>query len=133
MRKNSKMVDLMIEKAKTFFPAFNFPIAWEKLNNENMAEWRNGFVENFGEFHLISLNFKLHNDDKDLFDTICHELIHAWQFENQIETNHGIEFCEWVVKFAEKGINASSPDCHQKTITKAYKRLIKKGKIKNAD
>jgi hypothetical protein len=127
MRKNSKMVDLMFKQAEKHFPAFNFPIAWEKLNNENMAEWKNGFVEGFGEFHLISLNFKLHNDDKDLFDTICHELIHAWQFENQIETNHGIEFCEWVVKFAKKGINASSPDCHEKTLKKAHKRLIKKG------
>ena len=129
MRKNSKMVDLMFEKAKTLFPAFNLPIAWDKLNNENLAEWKNGFVENFGEFHLISINFKLHNDDKDLFDTICHELIHAWQFENQIETNHGIEFCEWVLMLNKKGINASSPDCHEKTLKKAHKRLIKNGDL----
>ncbi len=129
MRKNSKLVDLMFTKAEKLFPAFRLPIAWVKLNNENMAEWRNGFVDGFGEYHLISINFKLHTDEKDLFDTICHELIHAWQFENGIETNHGIEFCTWVLMLKNQGINASSPDCHVKTLKKAEKRLTKKGEL----
>ena len=127
MRKNSKMVDLMLIEAQKLFPAFRLPIAWDTLKNSNMAEWRNGFVDGFGEFHLISINFKIHESEKDLYDTICHELIHAWQFENDIDTNHGFEFCEWVVRLTAKGINASSPDCKQKTLKKAHKKLLESG------
>jgi hypothetical protein len=127
MRKNSKLVDLMFLQAQKLFPALRLPLAWDKLKNSNMAEWSNNFVDGFGEFHMIKLNFKLHKNKKDLYDSICHELIHAWQYENKIETNHGLEFCEWVIMLAKNGINASSSDCHAKTLKKAYKRLNKKG------
>jgi len=129
MKKNSKLVDLMFIEAQKLFPTLHLPLAWDTLKNENMAEWSNHFIDGFGEYHMIRINFKLHTDKKDLFDTICHELIHAWQYENQIETNHAVEFCEWVLRLNTKGINASSPDCTEKCLKKAQKRLTKKGEL----
>jgi hypothetical protein len=128
MRKNTKLTDSLIEQAQQWFPAFRLPIAWDSMRGYNLAEWQNGFVEDFGEFHLIRINFKKHKNTADLFETICHELIHAWQFENNIETNHGLEFCEWVIKFSAFGINTASPDCKPKTLKKAKCRIMKKAK-----
>jgi len=122
MKANKAVLDLMFAKAKLYFPAFRLPFRWKKLNNSNLAEWQNDFAS-CGEFHKISINFKLHRDNIDLFNTICHELVHAWQYENGIETDHEIEFCEWVVKFAKIGVNIASPDCNKNTIKKAYKRF----------
>ena len=116
MRKNSKLVDELFKRAETYFPDFRLPIVWDSLKNENMAEWQNGYIDGFGELHIIKLNFKLHEGEADLFATICHELIHAWQHEQGLETDHGLQFCEMALKFEMAGINAYSSDCLQSDI-----------------
>lgn len=116
MRKNSKLVDELFKRAESYFDGFRLPIVWDTLNNSNMAEWGNGFIDGFGEFHMVKLNFRLHENEADLFATICHELIHAWQYENNLETDHGLEFCKMALKFEMVGINAYSSDCLQSDI-----------------
>ena len=128
MRKNTKLVDALFDRAIAYFPAFRLPVVWDKMTGYNMAEWQNGYIENFGELHYIKLNFKKHTDEADLFDTICHELIHAWQYENNLPVDHGLEFCEWVIKFSAFGINAASPDCITTDLKKAKKLVERKAK-----
>lgn len=129
MRKNSKLVDALFIKAENYFNkyldyTFKFPLVWDTLKNENMAEWQNGYIDGFGELHMIKLNFKLHENDADLFATICHELIHAWQYENKLETNHDLEFCKVAVMFEALGINAYSSDCLQTDVDMAKELFI---------
>lgn len=110
MRKNTKLVDAIFAE---YLPIFNLeiPFYWDKLNNANYAEWENVFIGEM-EFHRIRINFKMHNSEMELRETIAHELIHAWQHENGFEIDHSGVFAKWCAWFRiEYDLNTASSEC----------------------
>jgi hypothetical protein len=118
-----------LEDALKFFPAFAFPIYIEWKTFKHVAEWRADFIE-YGEkvipCHGIFINSKKVLNQADLLGSICHELIHAWQWENKVEIGHGVEFCEWCLKLETVGINAYSNECELETVELAKAALLEK-------
>lgn len=122
MKKNTKLIDSLFEKAinEHFQGLINFPFFWEIMGGNDFAEWSNIFIDDIGDIHKIRLNVKKHLNEADLYDTICHELIHAVQYEEGLEIDHGPYFCEWVAYFCDFGINAASSECDAKEIFIQY-------------
>lgn len=91
---------------------FMYTITWDNYRSKiNLALWENCYIDNYGFFHRIKLNIKAHDNSNDLFNSICHELIHAWQYENDYNVNHDLEFIRQCIKFEKLGINTYSIDC----------------------
>lgn len=90
----------------------NYPVVWDRMRGENFAEWQNIFVEEINcELHYMRFNFGKLKDEKDLVDTIFHELIHCIQHEQGLEVDHGEFFCKIVASLAKEGYNAASSEC----------------------
>jgi hypothetical protein len=128
MKFKTKQVDKLFNKAIEIFGfEFEMPIVWlkRKLGHNNIATWQNSFVDGFGEYHTISLDFSMIKSKKDMMETLLHELIHAWQYETDNEIDHDIEFLKWVAHFSKLGYDTSSSECDLELYLK-----IQNGEIK---
>lgn len=50
----------------------------------------------FKPYHRIVISHYYPVTYQDYLDTFAHEMIHAWQSENNLKRNHGKEFNKWV-------------------------------------
>jgi hypothetical protein len=128
-----RKLDILLETALQYFPAFKLSIAIDNFNSKyfgmyipEIMELKNG---EFMRYHWIQINSAKHESDAELLDSILHELIHAWQFENGIELDHGVEFCEWCLKLQTLGFNTYSTDCMSEIIKVASANLSAKSKL----
>lgn len=113
----------LLAYARLHFPAFRLKIIIVGYTGRNMPElatWQNIVIR--GKYaHLITINMPEMESDKDLFEAILHELVHAWQYEkNPKETDHNNDFLEWVVFFGKLGYNISCPDFTVEQLEKAF-------------
>ncbi len=125
MRKNTKLVDAIFNE---YLPIFDLaiPFYWESSKFKHYAEWSNVDIDSIGEMHRIKINFKMHNSELELRETIAHELIHAWQFENDLEVDHGESFAKWCAWFKiTHDLNTASNDCDAKEIFVHYCEMMK--------
>ena len=117
MRKNTKLVDAIFAE---YVPIFDLelPYVWESIKIKNFLGFHS--IEDFGtdqDFHFIGINFKLLENEEQLRETIAHELIHAWQYQNGLETDHGEDFAAWCAWFKiEHNLNTASEDVSAKEI-----------------
>jgi hypothetical protein len=111
MRKNTKLCDKILADCIKYFPTFKNPIVWKDYNSiKNVALWQSMTDGDGNEWHQIKLSWKLITDEADLIGTICHELIHALQYETKRPTDHGKFFAMKSAQFAKIGINTLSSD-----------------------
>jgi len=113
MRKNSKLLEQVLADCLQYFPPFRLMIETAATKSKyNIALWENMVCADFGiEWHRVSVNWGLIKDKTDLIESVCHELVHAFQYENGLETDHGKEFANWCAFFTlQHDINILSSD-----------------------
>lgn len=116
--KTDNDIDIILANSIEFFTLcdikFKLPIVWDetRYKTNQIAEWGNYFIEDYGMFHMIKIDFRRIKDDKDLYETFLHELVHAWQYEQKLPVDHGITFLKWVEYFANLGWDIASEDCN---------------------
>lgn len=112
-----RQADVILANSIEFFTLcdikFELPIVWldAELEGNMIAEWGNYFIEDFGMYHGIKVDFTKIKSDLDFYETFLHELVHALQYEKKLDVDHNEFFMEWVKYFADLGWNISSEDC----------------------
>lgn len=105
------------------FPSFRFPIIVVGYTGKKMIElatWQNILLSDTMH-HLITVNLTEMTSLRDCYEAILHELVHAWQYEqNPLETNHDDNFLQWVVYFGRLGYNISCPDFTVEQLEQAF-------------
>lgn len=64
----------------------------DKYCGAHYAEMKVTKKGNFKPYHRIIISHAHHNLSNEYIDTVAHELIHAWQWENGFNRNHGKKF-----------------------------------------
>jgi hypothetical protein len=100
---------------------FALPVAYQnkKFKGEQIAEWANMFIEDYGMFHMISIDKRKIKSEHDLIESFLHELVHAIQYETKRDVDHAEFFCKYVAYFRKLGYNIESADCDLNLIIKA--------------
>lgn len=113
----TEQVDAIFAEYLPFFD-LTMPYVWDKVKIKDIQGFHS--IEDFGtddDYHFIGLNFKLIDDEIHLIETIVHELVHAWQYENGFETEHDADFAAWCAFFEIKeNLNIASSDVCAKEI-----------------
>lgn len=127
-----RLLDKLLEEAIGYFPAFRLSIAIDDFKSPYCGMYNLDLIETAqGEhipYHWIRIDTSRHFSEKDIFDSVMHELIHAWQYENGLPLEHDAIFCEWCLKFQTLGFNTYSTDCHTDSINEAMENLLQKSR-----
>lgn len=130
MRKSTKLLNAQFAEAVKHFPKFNLPFELKDYNSKyNTALWTLMIDGEGNKHHQIKINWKFISDANDLMGTLCHELIHAMQCEQNRETDHGKFFAFWSAKFAKIGINTLSSDVCPKQYHAYCRHIARNGDL----
>lgn len=71
--------------------------------------------------HFVEINVNIHNSEKEIIETFLHELVHAYEEENNLSPmEHSHHFLKWAVYFERLGYNILSSDCDLDELEKLY-------------
>lgn len=123
MKPTKNDLQALLAEAKIHFPQFRLQVIIVGYTGKRMPElatWQNIVVR--GKYaHLITINLPEMTSRLDCYEAILHELVHAWQFEqNPLCTDHDENFLRWVVHFGKLGYNISCPDFTVEQLEQAF-------------
>lgn len=65
-------------------------VDFEIIKDKRVFAWCDGYTIELSTCHIKTF--------QHLFETVAHELIHIWQFQNARKMNHKKKFKKWVVQ-----------------------------------